>query len=112
MSEEKRLAEIAERAEKATPGPWRHIKAMGQWMCWLLAPPESTDFPEGYPLCNFRGTDDTADFIAHARADIPWLLDKMKTARQHAINLRHGIFANADAANELMDQLIEVLSGK
>jgi hypothetical protein len=66
--------EAAERrCAAATAGPWIHVKDLSLSLaCWIIAPSEpSEDFPEGYPLCDFRGTDKTADFIAHARTDLP-----------------------------------------
>lgn len=71
-------------ADAATPGPWRHVKSLGRWMCWLLAPPQNSDLPDGYPLCDFRGTDATANFIAAARTAVPSLLQALTEAREHA----------------------------
>ncbi len=58
-----RLEEIRKRAEAATEGPWQNVRPGG--------------IPPGI-VCDIKGkpwdiTDD-AEFISHARSDIPWLL--------------------------------------
>lgn len=62
----KELAEIRERAEKASPGPW----ATSDDMTWdtTVRGPSMTIYDEG------GHTREDADFIAHSRQDIPALL--------------------------------------
>ena len=73
-----RLNEIEARANAATPGPWeagcndRHV---------LYVATENEEFcaeygPELYDSQGFFSDDDT-EFIAHARTDVPWLLEQV-----------------------------------
>ncbi len=68
---ESKLAEIAERAGKATPGPWTHIP------CTILVDfpdPDDTDW-----------TPEDAAFVAEARQDIPALLEHVRALEaEHA----------------------------
>lgn len=73
-----RVAEIRARADAATPGPW-HIEKRGEWHNGKLQPnaiicPDGRlfDLHLGQYSC-VRWAD--AELMAHARADIPWLLD-------------------------------------
>lgn len=66
-----RLAEIRARAEKATLGPWQ------QWFSdptahMIVAEARASD---GFQQVAENVTDEDAEFIAHARTDIPYLLD-------------------------------------
>lgn len=83
-----RLAEIRERAEKATPGPWRS----GIPGNFCVYAPDGMAERSG-PLALMRGTrEDQASnraFIAHARADIPYLLTQLAE--------RERMLAEADA---------------
>jgi hypothetical protein len=67
-----RIQEIKERVEKATPGDIKN-----EWHYDLE--PHSTAIPYYRTWIDFRdqhySTIAEADFIAHARQDIPWLLD-------------------------------------
>jgi len=64
-----RLEQIREREQKATKGPWDHdgiaIRSEGKETFDWKIPSDSVD----------------ADFIAHAREDIPWLLYQLATTR-------------------------------
>lgn len=70
---EAQLREIRERAEKATPGPWDnhigprfvHSRATGLKSSWICQPQNEGDVP----------------FIAHARTDVPALLDEVERLR-------------------------------
>lgn len=92
---EERLAVIREREQQATKGPWE------SHACF-----DST----GYPVYSLHGVsgDDKRDydqhvanaaFIAHARSDIPWLLDQLATReaqiREAVEALNHPIPVNA-----------------
>lgn len=80
--EQKRLAEIQERAEKATPGPWDGT--MGEiTQHWSLLETQDKCATVVGMFTNNRGylshdslilSNEDADFIAHARSDIPALL--------------------------------------
>lgn len=74
-----RLAEIQQRAEKATPGPWTYHDGDS------VSAPDGTEVVAG-PWTNDNspcveiGPDD-ADFITYARDDIPWLLAELVSLR-------------------------------
>ena len=86
-----RLKEIAERAEKATPGPWEYYGGRS-----IDTPPIHADEANyGIPDEGFEGgyqfycsADDGAwryadgEFIAHAREDIPFLLAEIERLKQ------------------------------
>jgi hypothetical protein len=64
-----RLAAIREREQKATKGPWKAVfdscaKCGGEWDVYEIP---------GGAHAKFYRTED-AEFIAHTRSDIPWLL--------------------------------------
>jgi hypothetical protein len=74
---DERLKEIQERLDKATPGPWqRNMMKLG------LPSPHVVDFgrPPKSPFAVLHSdveptnTTNDADFIAHSREDIPFLL--------------------------------------
>ena len=65
----RRLKEIEERAAKATPGPWKTYKYIGVWP--IKGP------PPGDEGGNFERQED-AEFIAHARMDVPWLCEVVR----------------------------------
>lgn len=85
-----RLKEIRERAEKATRGPWR----VDTWPCGSKGSPplaqtwaSDVRAKSGEILC-FQDTDWTkppdhpdAAFIAHARSDVPDLLEEVERLR-------------------------------
>ena len=105
------IEEIRERVEKATPGPW----AYGEF--------KTADRPDGALLIGpkFKSTKsgvmyrvEDANFITHAREDIPALLaeiDRLKAglnAVQELINDSHGVIGlhlNGDVAP--WDSLLE-----
>lgn len=87
---EQRLREIEERVSKATPGPWRAVceataeeTACGRDVYSLTGPEwvEEGDY-------SFFGEDD-AQFIAHARDDVPWLLSLLREREEEVRALRH-----------------------
>lgn len=61
---DKRIEEIKARCEAATPGPWDIIL-------------------NGHNI-KVERTPANIDFIAHAREDIPWLLDQLAEAQRRA----------------------------
>lgn len=89
------LAAIRARAEKATPGPWNHGGSAsdatnGYTDEWVW---EGTGHPIGDPdapdtrICSASAAD--ASFIAHARTDIPALLEEVERL-QDEITLAKG----------------------
>lgn len=89
VQEVDRLAAIAARASAATPGPWyRHAeisyRVQGQVHEIVLA----TRADDGYGIVAFTGvkgehprTPLDAEFIAHSREDVPWLLAEVLRLR-------------------------------
>lgn len=77
-----RLAEIRARLNAATPGPWE----WREWSCGdeAITGPDNTGFvvnvDEATPHAD-------ADLIAHAPADIAWLLDEVERLRSPMVNL-------------------------
>lgn len=84
---EQRLREIEERASRATPGPWEAYGVGGIHM-------DGTS--DGYSLRTARGrrlhspymTQADADFAAHAREDVPWLLSLLREREEENRRLR------------------------
>jgi hypothetical protein len=79
------LNEIKERADKATPGPWKTLlKGTGMYVGNWNNPHHQKEihcpYGEHIEVDNYNhrfdgsNAEDTADFIAHARSDIPKLL--------------------------------------
>ncbi len=76
-----RLEEIKERVKKATKGPWESSENLGD---------HSVQGPDGpvaavtyaYAEGPISLDECDAEFIAHARDDIPWLLEHLKEARE------------------------------
>jgi len=85
-----RLDEIREREEKATRGPWRQCGADGPKCQCCQIWSTRADIPVALALrytdeaytggegCTLLKAQSNADFIAHAREDIPWLLAEIK----------------------------------
>lgn len=90
-----RLEEIKARAEKATPGPWsaddEHGDIPGAERAWCVSKiTESGDYSHDIAYLSTDcadpiGTQETADaeFIAHAREDIPWLVAEVERLREY-----------------------------
>lgn len=92
QTEEVRIAKIADRERKALPGPWAYEPHgdTGDYGIGVLIAPDDEDASkplEGYQECGFATVCDVvaievksqpdADFIAHARSDIPYLLERL-----------------------------------
>jgi len=83
--DESRLSEIKTRLEKTTPGGWHHSDAHGSCVVTENRTVMICDLdPEGgyrtYTKWSGRWSD--ADFIAHARQDIPWLIEQLAEAME------------------------------
>lgn len=84
------LAEIREREQAATKGPWEWdvIPALGDRPAVLLPDPDNDDradllFQADAP----QATEADAEFIANARTDVPRLLAALEAALKEADNL-------------------------
>ena len=78
MITEEQLNEIETRVEAATPGPWMLIDRDIDW--WYVETPEgllATCNPSGEAII---GIEDAA-FVAHARTDIPRLIEEVRRLR-------------------------------
>lgn len=99
---EQRLQEIKKRAEKATPGPWKVEESRYEGRFNAASVNENYDLP----AC-LMGIED-AEFIAHARQDVPALVVEIErlqnTIALHEVNKR-----NLDAMIEHKDAEIERL---
>ena len=71
-----RLEEIKERDKNATKGPWHH----GDGDCILQDTDNQDilwyDWDETGGSMNVDGNTEDFEFIAHAREDIPWLIEQ------------------------------------
>lgn len=97
---EEQLKAIEERAKAATPGPWTPKRLRQN--DWHLRGPDGIVFAE---------VEDDADaaFIAHAREDIPALVEEVRRLRGVADRLRelqeeYGL-ADGNAHNRLLSEL-------
>lgn len=71
-----RLAEIEARVAAATPGPWRtwndgHVGCIDGHIGGIFAPTAGSQ--------SYRRMPD-ARFVAHAREDVPWLIERLREA--------------------------------
>jgi hypothetical protein len=76
MSDE-RLREIEERRARAALGPWDYDRALGE----VLA-------NDGSVVCTFPYGSESAEFVFHARQDIPDLLAELKRLREENERLK------------------------
>jgi|GEM_PF-1537236 len=70
--EQKKIDEIRARCEAATPGEWH---ALDDWLVYTGDYIEGTGISNEQMVCTTK--DGAAKFIAHARQDIPELLDEI-----------------------------------
>lgn len=71
---EERLQQIKERVEKATKGPWEayyRVSPRGAHKNWHIGN------EDGLCQITIHGKEADYEFIAHSRADIPWLLTQL-----------------------------------
>lgn len=81
---EARLAEIADRHAKATPGIWAVLDARGDiYGHWVIHPDGDAELGNWSMAERVRRRGD-AEFIANSRADIPWLLAELASADKRA----------------------------
>lgn len=91
----KRESEIAERCEKAIPGPWMHDREAHHARNRLIESADVTMMDNGKIVSwlhitawNGRDARPTADFIAHARTDLPDALSELKRVREESEALK------------------------
>lgn len=92
-----RRAEIEDRLSKATPGPWRHTDSEtvdDVWDAGLVVVNENRD-PVALVADQWYEADEgeptplhDADLIAHAPADLRWLLDRLAEAERERDDAR------------------------
>jgi hypothetical protein len=85
------IAAIRERAEKATPGPWTWLYGLRNKLFTPVAL-----FHDGKIVGRFVWEHD-AEFIAHAREDIPRLLDALEATYAEIERLQRKLNAMDDA---------------
>ncbi len=96
-----RLQEIKDRAAKATPGPW--LRTDKPWLNPLVVFGPSQSWPTGWPenpdghitqVCNTEYGDGdkmaNADFIAHSRADVDYLIEFIEAFEAMAMAFGRG----------------------
>lgn len=88
-----RITEIRERAEKATSGPWEVLNPRGEGNDYGLSRCDGIWGPGETAIVITDGgyyppTVPDAEFIVHARQDIPDLLDALSAAQQEIAALR------------------------
>lgn len=79
------LEQISGRANRATPGPWVALDG-GSFGHWWVTPDGNPSKPYICPVVQ-QGLPD-ADFIAHAREDVPRLLDALVAVQAENERLR------------------------
>lgn len=100
------LMAIRQRAEAAVPGPWESVEhgvrpEDGPTAFRIVSEEAGTvAFTYGYS----KASSDAADFIAHARTDIPDLLDRIKALE--------GVLMTARTALEQATKVIRVSDGE
>lgn len=98
MTDEKRLAEIEARCKAASPGPWEWSGRKQEDDGWIWHPQGSMLADTMVTLADtYEDDHKDLDFIAHARADIPWLLDQVRAA--HAAGMQEA----AEIANRMAE---------
>jgi len=111
------LDTIRERADAATPGPWAtalEVDHDGQY--WVVTPPDGSVL---FSVCKVghKGepkTEEDAEFIAHARTDIPALLAHIDALHTLLVNLVDGIdgYWASLPDNQLHIDALENITGK
>jgi hypothetical protein len=83
---EQRIREIAEREKKATKGPWERKGPKNGWGDNIAVCPIGDKEPAIYhDFAHPESVIFNADFVAHARMDIPFLLEALASERSSAI---------------------------
>ena len=90
MNNDQRIAEITARCEAATPGPWY---AKENWLIGGFSITTKDAYPhdERVPEIATMASKENAEFIAHSRSDIPYLLSEVKRLTAENERLREAI---------------------
>lgn len=118
-----RTQQIRARVEAATPGPWsvHHIER-GPLMIGIDSDPDGTG-PVDLAIAEMLSdaTQDDAAFLAHAREDIPWLLEQLRLAHEALERARPFVIAlgarwqqdgqSIDGAEEALTLIDAALAG-
>jgi hypothetical protein len=105
------LEAIAARCEAATPGPWEVLSDQLVDTVWLNAATPEDDKP--IALFDYRpggANRANADFIAHARQDVPVLLAAMRSMQQRIQDLLEANNREIKARVEAKRQLEEAMA--
>lgn len=82
-ADEFRLSQIKRRYEEATPGDWQRAETPhANWIVTKDRRLICDVHPEGRRLPPLVGKGNNADFIAHARQDVPWLIEQLAQAME------------------------------
>lgn len=97
---DERLAEVKARAEAATPGPWHHDRVdfdsgMTLYEIW------GGKYREHGWLAHVEDNKPNADFISHARQDIPELLAEVERLREQVASLEHAYKDSRERIREM-----------
>lgn len=104
-----RLAEIRARLDAATPGQWSNDNEWSEIEAVVV--PQSA-YMEPYLMSVATvGNPPNADLIAHAPADIAWLLDEVERLRQEIDRLRYEVMRRATVADKYPAQVVRVEIG-
>lgn len=97
-----RLAEIQARVNAATEGPWRTREHDPDDRSDVLTAWHDPEDARGYwVICEHAGPD--AEFIAHAREDVPWLLAELVRLRGRERDLEDALRGYHDLAPALAE---------
>lgn len=110
---EARIAEIAERAAKATPGPWEMDDDFSRHhMHYDEGERHVVSIETGSAICgtthgweNPNQSPANAEFIAHARSDVPALLMALRTANARAEGLAEALRDARTVFGEVVETL-------
>lgn len=106
MNDDKRLSEIRERCEKATRGEWGYAMQDG-WPC--VTSFNGQVVTTSLHCTKFSQREDDVRFIAHARSDIPYLLEKitaLEAKLAEAVEERDTYKRLREAAHEQLDAAV------
>src|SRR3990170_2066315 len=102
MMDEKRLSEIRQRVEAASPGPWVYDTHMYYEIHKQADDPDNVIW---IAELNFNNEAVNGPFIANARQDIPDLLDALDAERERADKLQAEIKRLTDLALKACDEI-------
>jgi len=105
---DERLLAIQARCEAATPGPWKVIEK-GNTVPSVAVVSVAYDTRPQETICpNMSTKTDNADFIAHARQDIPYLLALLAERDGSLLTLRKEVTTLAIESLERMRELAKL----